>query len=117
MTYKANSKKDVARLAQRIRDTPADNRWQLAAEIVYLGLMNFREAPIQDIIKHARYTKNIKALYAFFTVFDVMEKQIIDFFIEDTAKHAINGNDTEDEDSVGGWSQREIDLLVEARGW
>lgn len=117
MTYKANSKEDVARLAQRVRDTPAEDRWQLAADVVYLGLMNFREAPIQDIIKHARYTENIDAIYAFFAVFDAMERQFINDFVEDTAEHAINGRDIEDEDSVGGWSQREIDLLVTKRGW
>lgn len=32
----------------------------------------------------------------------------------ETLEHILDGEDREDEDSVGGWSQREIDLFVHA---
>ena len=115
MTFKANSKNDIELLSILIRAN--NGSWQLAADICSLGLMNFKEPFIQDVIKQTREKGELGNLYTFFYMVNEIDPTIITDFIDSSAEHAISGNDTEDEDSVGGWSQREIDLLVTKRKW
>lgn len=117
MTYKANSKEDVKLLAQRIRDTPTEDRCQLIADCVFLGLMYINDPYTSDTLEVMKKHNQENAVFMFFNLYEKLNPGFIDSFIEDVYNHIVNGKDTVDQDSVGGWSQREIDTFLIKRGW
>ena len=51
-------------------------------------------------------------------IFENMTRNDLDFayfLIHETALHVLNGKDLEDKNSVGGWSQREVNLFVKVQ--
>lgn len=112
MKIKANSVTDLEILASYIRNIPKEDRCQLAAVIVHLGLMKSPLPEVQRSIELMKETGGVKALEYFFQFLSIVDPKTLDTTLADTIKHLTEGNDIEDIDSVGGWSQREINLLL-----
>ena len=109
MTFKASSIADIGRLSVALTSLP---RWYALAHIHDLGLMRCRQQPLAFTIWALRKIKGTAGMLSFFCNFNGYSPDTIDDWYADTLRHMHFGKDTEDSDSAGGWSQREIDLLV-----
>jgi hypothetical protein len=111
MEIKANSEEDLKLLAKAFLTTPRETYWVLMAKVHQLGLMRFRgfNKILLELLKKIRGEEYI---FYFFNLLDKVYPKGVEEALYETARHIVNGKDTEDEDSVGGWSQREIDLLL-----
>lgn len=114
MLVKASSRQDIEALAEAIRGVEKEASCQLAAVIVDLGLMRLRyeEPQVAGAMEMLKNVRGRRGLIDFFTFLWVLEPDTLTEFKEDIIFHILSGKDTEDSDSVGGWSQREIDLLL-----
>lgn len=106
----ATNKDDVRLLATCFMTAPQSDRWKLVAKVHELGLMKFKN--FNCIISLIRWWKGEAGVYTFFKIISDKFPETIDFWIEDTIRHIVNGTDTYDSASVGGWCQDEIDLLL-----
>lgn len=112
MLINASSRDDILRLATLIRGIEGEDRCQFAAVITDLGLMKVKHAQVTGAIEMLKSVRGKRGLIDFFTFLFVIEPNALEEFIEDTIDHILNGVDSEDIDSVGGWSQREVNLLL-----
>jgi hypothetical protein len=114
MIYRASDRDDLRRLANDIRDVPGPNRPTLVAAINAAGLMKgplwWRLAARLVQLRH--WCSLFDAYYRIYRAPHPKAPQVVDALLDDTARHAQFGDDREDEDSVGGFSQREIDILA-----
>lgn len=115
---KANSKKDLWELSVIIENLEGDARWKFLSHIHNLKLMKFNPQELEQVgVSSELFDKVVNN--AEFTAYDIlfsgiykiMPDEITDM-LHHTNIHVVFGQDTEDEDSVGGFSQREIDLIV-----
>lgn len=107
----ATSTEDVRLLATCIMTVPQEDKWKVIGKIVELGLMKFRG--ITFAIWLLRKWKGPAGIYQFFKIVSEKHPKTLDIWVEDTIRHIVNGKDTIDPASVGGWSQKEIDLLLD----
>lgn len=118
MIYDATKHDDLRRLADDIRSVPEQNRAAFAACISALGLM---KGPIfwrvSARLVQLRHRCSLEGAYLrLYTAPHREAPKVVEAVIEHTAHHARFGTDREDNDSVGGFSQREIDALAQLLG-
>lgn len=109
-TIRANRLEDVALLVRCFTTMPRDDEWKIAAVVYDLGLMRLQNWPFSLWL-----IRNLRGRQGVFTFWHRLALRVPDTvhqFIIDTADHIAHGHDREDRDSVGGLSQREIDLLL-----
>lgn len=108
--YRATHRRDVMDLAFTLENTPEALRPTVAAFVVQRGLMVgpwwFRM--LVGAINRNRPAVAIAKLRGFY----VRLPNEAAHLITETARHMRHGKDREDADSVGGFSQREFDLIV-----
>lgn len=108
--FDATNHWDMAHLAVMVLRTPQIGRAPLVTGIMYGDLMRFQNWSVRFAvwmrIKVRRHNSHdvYKSLFADFP-------QLVDPLLRTTAAHIIVGKDTSSEDSVGGFSQREVNLL------
>lgn len=107
--YKASSKDDLSELSVRLTALP---NWVVLAHVHDLGLMRCRQQPLSFLMWLVQKFKGIGGLLHFFYQLKERSPDVISMWHADMMRHMHLGRDTEDADSVGGWSQREINLLV-----
>jgi hypothetical protein len=107
----ASSKEDVKLLATCFYTIPIEDKWKIVAKTYDLKLMKFRGLGFPLWL--ANKIKGKTGVYQFFKILSEKAPDYIDNCIEDTIRHIVNGKDTTDPASVGGWSQKEIDLLLD----
>ncbi len=108
---KANCRADVVDLARAIATTPERLLPAVLAEVYFLGLMLPRELWLAPFFWFVRKARGRAGMHRFFALLHRRHPEITRQWIADTARHITEGHDTEDDDSIGGWSQREIDAL------
>jgi hypothetical protein len=107
----ASSDLSIRALASNLRLLPRDRRTVLAGYLMAEGLM-FPPIHLWPIFWVLRRIRGKQGLYNFVAILSQIYPRAIDGIIADTAKHMLDGRDTEDADSVGGFSQRELNLIV-----
>ncbi len=105
MTYDANNTDGVSAFADIVE---ANFTHDLAMFLIDGGLM-IPQGPEIDMMVHMTQHPKSK-VWEIMTAFD---PTIYDDFVSCTINHIRGGEDTEDADSVGGFSQREIDLVCD----
>ncbi len=110
MEYKANSHSDLSALSVAMCSKPD---WFVLAHVHDLGLMRCRQQPLAMMISLVRRLRGTGGMLALFLNLKQRSPDVVTMWFADTLNHLHLGKDTEDTDSVGGWSQREIDLLCE----
>jgi hypothetical protein len=111
--YNATRRVDVVRLARNISSVPESARWKVLGHVFSMGLM--RPHPLDLLMRTALWVARKKlgdrGAHEFFRLMQVREPKAVMAWIDLTAEHVLHGRDREDELSVGGWSQREMDLF------
>lgn len=107
----ASSISDVRLLATALMTVPEEDKWKVLGKVVDLGLMKFRG--LDFFLKLLKKWKGSAGVFQFFKILSEKSPKTIDIWLEDTIRHVVNGKDTSDAASVGGWSQKEIDLLLD----
>jgi hypothetical protein len=114
--YKASERDDLLVLASLLsmaQHTPLAAN--IAAGVTGAGLMPppwWLRACIWIIERRYKKGKVICAFLLFHSLARRGHAQIAETIVSNTVKHLLNGVDREDENSVGGFSQREINSLV-----
>src|SRR6218665_3349997 len=106
----ASSEYDVTLLAGGFLTTPKEDQWKVIAKVYDLGLMNFRG--IGWILWTLKKVRGSIGVFQFFKILSEKSPKSIDKCIEDIIMHIVKGKDATDTNSVGGWNQAEIDLLL-----
>lgn len=107
----ASSKDDVRLLAGCFLTIQNEDKWKVAGKVYDLGLMRMRG--LNWFLKLIKKWKGPAAIFQFFKILSEKFPKELDNYLEDTIRHIVNGKDTTDPASVGGWSQKEIDLLLD----
>src|SRR6185437_11051176 len=103
----ASSKDDVRLLAGCFLTIQKEDKWKVAGKVYDLGLMRMRR--LDWFLKLIKKWKGPAAIFQFFKILSEKFPKELDNYLEDTIRHIVNGKDTTDPASVGGWSQKEID--------
>lgn len=106
-TFLASSQKDVNTLAALLETAPPPYRPDIAARIIHGDLMRgpwWFQGLLWIIRRRRAPLQRLRVLYA-------RSPNLADDLIKDTAKHMRHGHDREDATSVGGFSQREMNLM------
>lgn len=106
--FRANSKQSVSDLSVALTSLP---HWFVLAHVHDLGLMGCRQQPLAFLIGVVKRLRGTNGMLAFFLSLKTRSPDTLNMWWADTLAHIHFGKDTEDADSVGGWSQREIDQL------
>lgn len=115
---KASSKEDLHSIVVEIENLSKEKAAIFLSEIYNLRLMIFHPDSIdrslipEYMIEHVINNPNPLFYEILFTMLKDHAQDDMDNLLMDTCNHILFGNDTEDEDSVGGFSQREIDLVT-----
>lgn len=107
----ASSPERVRLLAACFLTIPQEDKWKVVGKVHDLGLMNFRG--LVWILKLIKTWKGAAGVFQFFKIVSEKSPKTIDNWLEDIVRHIVNGKDTTDPTSVGGWSQKEIDDLLD----
>ena len=103
---KANSRADVQQAAQLMRNYPVYLRASAMLHIHGNRLMTFHPQDLTirffNWITGGRFSKVL--------IMRLPPEEIAHMWRQ-TIDHIVSGKDTEDRDSVGGWSQREMDIF------
>lgn len=113
-TYSATVKGDLFEIATRLRMMTARMEVHVAANLVHRGLM-FGPWWFMAMVWLIRRTYTASAFQRISMWFERMPDVAGDV-VNDTANHMIFGKDTEDQNSAGGFSQRELDMIVSFLG-
>lgn len=108
---KANNIEDVKLLSNTIQNFPINEIYKLNAAFIYLGLM-YPNLKYLIILKFIKFLRGYSGLEVFFIELQKREPNTCRQLILQTANHCLRDKDREDKDSVGGFSQREIDLFL-----
>lgn len=107
--FKANNGLSLHRFTLFIRESMTP---EIAAKIVLAGLMLIQQSGdgvrIMSLINDISPDIREHAL----TIFFALDVANYDICVESMIVHIYDGHDTEDSDSIGGFSQREIDLIM-----
>ena len=110
MRYDATKTEDVTRLAMNFATTPSSDYWRVLGHVYDLGLMRFR-GPLGWVLRLSRLKGNA-GVFQFFKILQDRFPDVVKDCMLATIDHMVVGTDKSDNRSVGGWSQREIDLLT-----
>lgn len=109
---KATSHKDITCLAFGLASVKEEDRWKIVATVHMLGLMKFKSRTFRFFLWLIRRVRGKQGVFNFFAQLQQRSPETVTDFLEQTIMHIMNGIDIEDPDSVGGLSQRELDLLL-----
>ena len=109
MTICANNSDDVRELAMGLANLPA---CQVLAHVHDLGLVRMPRSWLGVLMAILRKVRGTAGMRTFFVDLSIRDPDLVRDWMADTLAHVVDGCDLEDFDSVGGWSQREIDLLI-----
>jgi hypothetical protein len=114
MKYDATKRHDLLRLARDIRAVPEGSPEELlfATVLVSSRLMNFANPIIRSAMWIGRIIHRVDRFDQALLMLSKFPK-VARETIENTARHALSGKDREDRNSVGGFSQREINLITD----
>lgn len=107
----ATSKTDVRLLATCLMTVPQEDKWKIVGKIYDLGLMRFRGSNF--LLWLIKKWNGAAGVFQFFKILSERSPKTIDTWLEDTIRHVVNGKDKFDPASAGGWSQKEVDLLLD----
>lgn len=107
----ATSREDLKLLATCFLTVPQEDKWKIVGKVYDLGLMKFKGTVFA--LRLIKKWKGSPGIFQFFKILSEISPKSIDNCIEDTVRHIVNGKDTYDPSSAGGWSQKEIDLLLD----
>lgn len=110
----ASNYQDVMTVAFRLLSVAKEDRWKIVATVYDLGLMRFRSPLFRACLWIVVKLQGRAGLFAFFQQLQKKAPEEIDNFLQQTATHIVDGKDLEDKYSVGGLSQREMNLLLQA---
>jgi hypothetical protein len=114
MKYYANNRGSVSRLAMNLSTTPLDQAPPVLAAIYSQGLMR-PEWQLRLMAWFGMRMRRMTPFQAYLVIFHTFlqkDREVVREALTGVVRHCLRGTDLEDEDSVGGWSQREIDLLT-----
>jgi hypothetical protein len=113
--FKASNIEDLKLVARHIYDLELKDATLLVQFVIQERLM---KAPKSLRLSHgiASFFGGSVARYNFWQQIALRDCSIILDIIEATKHHMLNGTDTDDVDSVGGFSQAELDKIVNASG-
>ncbi|MDW7555405.1 hypothetical protein D9623_33745 (plasmid) [Azospirillum brasilense] len=110
--YSAKSRAHLKRLAEAAADMPACQKIAVTARCFADGLMVMpfwvRISLALAIWRHGR----LLAYFAFFSRMDKAKPGAADDAWDQIIRHMLDGKDTEQPGSVGGFCQRELDMFV-----
>lgn len=112
-SIRANRLDDMKLLARMVRAVAPTDQYKLAAVVFDLDLMRFPWY-LQPLVAWVRRRKGRAGLMTYFKTMTTKQPKFVTDFVEQTAVHIESGRDREDRDSVGGLSQREVDVLIRA---
>ena len=116
--YRANDFASVAALAHNLNTTPPEAYPQALGLIYFHRLMTpaVRAWPLdwiaQAMVNLLRWRLGKPGLQMLVAKMQKRDPDMVRRWMAEAVDHCMNGSDLEDEGSIGGWSQREIDLLV-----
>lgn len=119
MEYKASSKEDLHALVVKIESLNPEQTWKFVSKVHSQGLMKIRPVDLPEFgITEEAFGKilNQSSSLAYDTLFAGLSRTAPDeltAFSQQTCQHLLFGNDTEENTSVGGFSQRELNILVD----
>lgn len=108
----ASNRKHVAILAEAIASIPSDEQPRFLAVVHELGLMRCVQWPLSWMLRWVHFSRGHPSMVLFFKQMRRRSPDAFRDWMQQTIDHCLNGVDTEDENSAGGWSQREIDMLL-----
>lgn len=108
----ATKREDVLLLAQCLQTTPVAEWWKLLGAVHDLGLMRFGQWPMRAALWLVRRVRGTAGVMAFFKHLQDRSPEQVGEMMGQTVGHLMSGRDAEDPKSAGGWSQREVDLLL-----
>lgn len=114
MLYKANDRKDVNALYDRLCE---HNHVEVLTAVYMLRLMRIGTGWNGLMLWLVKKSRGEQGVRNFFTSLRTLHADAFNSLVVDTVYHCAWGQDGVDQDSVGGWSQREIDLLCRKLGW
>lgn len=111
MKISASNKNDILSLGQFLKNYP--DKPKLVEVLIHLELMKFTDPTMNKIMEIVNADENARSInLEAFNLLNIMDSNILTIFVDETIHWCINGNDTVDNDSIGGWSQAEIDKLL-----
>lgn len=108
-TYRANNFGDLSALSIRLCSLPS---WVALGAVHDLGLMKM-PPPWGVMLWLIRKLRGSQGVTNFFWHMSQRSPDQVNAWVAQMLQHLHFGKDTEDSDSLGGWSQREINLLAE----
>lgn len=108
----ASNRKHVAILAEAIASIPSDEQPHFLTIIHKLKLMRCVQWPLSWMLRWVHFSRGHPSMVLFFKQMRRRSPDAFRDWMQQTIDHCLNGVDTEDENSAGGWSQREIDMLL-----
>lgn len=116
MAYRASSKEDLKNLALALKDLPAEQMVAVQSTVTAEGLMlvPFPFNLVFSFIEWRHGKQN--AHRAFWTRIYNQDPASFGRLFGDTIRHMLLGKDREEKTSVGGFSQRELDIVIKAAG-
>jgi hypothetical protein len=115
LIYKANSKRDIQLLAKVIEDVPQQAQWYIVWYVWRNDLMRIRQWFPRLLLWFMYMRHGDWGTQMMFRQMEQKNPEQITQIISDTCRHVLYGQDKEEVGSLGGWSQREIDLFMECR--
>jgi hypothetical protein len=107
-TYLASSLNDLMRMKHDIEKINIVGQKNLVAEILARGLMTNQHSWWIKIISLGSKERVYRVWRRMFN----NNEEVFDEMFSASIRHMISGNDTENATSVGGWSQREINIVA-----
>jgi hypothetical protein len=112
--YSARSKASLEVLARDLRNLSENRKIKYLAYcwVVPLMLPPWYLRPLFALLKRLRGEAGFRSVIKWMN--NKTDGDFLDGIEKDTLDHLLTGHDTEDRDSVGGFSQREINAIVHA---
>lgn len=110
--YLASSRADVERLVDDLNALPQPLRLVLMVQLWQHKLMLPRGWALRFMFWFAKKRHGQNAMSLLVSIFQKKSPESVQAFWDQTITHIRTGKDREDRDSVGGFSQREINLVT-----
>ena len=108
--YASNSKTDVFRLAERIKNLNEAELRQFMPPLFAMGVM-YPSLWFQQVLRLIKWRRRVDDLGAWRLLLSQPRASKVLLNIQRaTVEHIMSGKDREERNSVGGWSQREINF-------
>lgn len=112
MRIDATKRQDIELLSKCLLTAPREDWWRVNAVVYDLGLMKPRNTIDRFIFWIAKKMGGDDGFDRFFEILHERSPETEAKLMQSTVDWVLNGVDREDPDSAGGWSQREVDLLL-----